>query len=57
MLPTLATIERVLAICAGDVKIMNCLGLLSLNLERMTPGMTRKPTVTESITVDWRVVT
>jgi hypothetical protein len=60
MLPTLATIERVLAICAGDVKIMTWLGvvtLLPLRLERTTPGTARKLTVTESITVDWRVVT
>ena len=57
MLPTLVTIERVLAIWAGDVKIMTCLGLVTLKLERTMPGMARKLTVTESITVDWREVT
>jgi hypothetical protein len=54
MLPTLATIERVLAICAGDVKIMTWVGVFAS--KRMTPGTTRKLTVAVSITVDWRVV-
>jgi hypothetical protein len=40
------------------VKITTSLALviLSLRVEMTTPGMARKPTFAESITVDWNIV-
>jgi hypothetical protein len=58
MLPTLASIERELAIWEKDVKITTSLALVipfPLRLESTTPGMARKPTLAVSITVDWKV--
>jgi len=55
MLATLATIERELAIWAGDAKTTTWPTLVILDplkLERTTPGMARKPTLALSITVD-----
>ncbi len=54
MLPTLASTDMQLAICAGDVKILRSLALviLLLRLEMITPGIARKPTFAVSITVD-----
>jgi len=58
MLPTLATIDIQLAICAGDVKInaWPVPVILLLILEMTTPGIARKPTFAESITVDCNIV-
>jgi hypothetical protein len=58
MLPALATIDTQLAICAGDVKITTwfVFAMLLLILEMTTPGMARKPTFTESTTVDCDIV-
>jgi len=55
MLPMLASTERELAICEGDVKMNTSLTfvkLLPLRLERTTPGIARNPTFAVSITVD-----
>jgi hypothetical protein len=55
MLPILASTERELAICEGDVKMNTPLALIMLvplRFERTTPGMARKPTLAVSITVD-----
>ena len=58
MLPTLATIDTQLAICAGDVKITTwfVLVILLLRLEMTTPGIARKPTFADSMTVDCDIV-
>jgi len=58
MPPALATIDMQLAICAGDVKITTWFVpvILLLRLETTTPGMARKPTFTESTTVDCDIV-
>ena len=58
MLPMLASTERELAICEGDVKMFTWLAfdrVLPLRLDRTTPGIARKPTLAVSITVDWKV--
>ncbi len=55
MLPILACIDRQLAICVGDVKMVTWLALvklLPLIFDKTTPGMARKPTLAASITVD-----
>jgi hypothetical protein len=60
MLPILASTERELAICVGDVKMTTSLALVMsvpLRFERTTPGMARKPTLAVNITVDWIVIT
>lgn len=58
MLPALATTDIQLAICAGDVKTTTwfVFVMLPLRLEMTTPGMARKPTFTESTTVDCGIV-
>jgi hypothetical protein len=51
----LASIDKQLAICVGDVKMTTSLALvkgLPLRLDRITPGIARKPTLAVSITVD-----
>ncbi len=48
MLPILACIDRQLAICVGDVKMVTWLALvklLPLIFDKTTPGMARKPTL------------
>ena len=55
MLPILACIDKQLAICVGDVKIVTrfaSVKLLPLIFDRTTPGIARKPTLAVSITVD-----
>ena len=55
MLPILACIDKQLAICVGDVKMVTWLArvkLLPLIFDRTTSGMARKPTLAVSITVD-----
>jgi hypothetical protein len=57
MLPILAFIDKQLAICVGDVKMVTMLAfvkLLELIFDRTTPGMARNPTLAVSTTVDCR---
>ena len=57
MLAILASTDKQLAICEGDVKIITWLALvklLPLIFDRTTPGMERKPTLAASMTVDCR---
>ena len=59
MLPILASTERELAICEGDVRMTTSLALVMLvplRFERTTPGIARKPTLADSITVDYVVI-
>jgi hypothetical protein len=51
----LASIERELAICEGEVKMTTSFALVMsvpLRFESTTPGIARKPTLAVSITVD-----
>ena len=56
----LASIERELAICEGEVKMTTSFVLVMsvpLRFEMTTPGIARKPTLAASITVDFVVAT
>jgi hypothetical protein len=51
----LASIERELAICEGEVKMTTSFVLVMstpLRFEMTTPGIARKPTLADSITAD-----